>query len=97
MTVNIDNNMVLNILMERVYHWTDDVDVRMLFEKYYEQMISEGVFDGCDFDVMNIVDNDYINWTSVYSEEEIDVKEIGGDRILSEHNGYYLVLNLRSS
>ena len=91
MLVYIDDDTALDMLMERVHYWTDDDDVRMLFEKYYEQIIFEGVFNGGDFDVMGIVDNDYINYTSVYSKEDIDIEEIDTDRILSEYNGYCLV------
>ena len=91
MFVYIDDDTALDMLMERVYYWTDDNDVRMLFEKYYEQMIFEGVFNGGDFDVMGIVDNDYVNYTSVYSKEDIDIEGINTDRILSEYNGYCLV------
>jgi hypothetical protein len=45
----------------------------------YDNYIESGVFDSGEFDVMQIVDNDYINWCNVISEgdEEYNgIKEI---------------------
>jgi hypothetical protein len=45
----------------------------------YENYVDGGVFDGGDFDVMAIVDNDYVNWCDVISEGDeayTDIKEL---------------------
>lgn len=95
MYCNIDNETALNALMNRVMFWTDDDDVITLFEKYYTQCIDENIFS--DFDVMRIVDNDYINWFSVMSDNEIKEENAAGDnwitpdRIFAKYNGYNLV------
>lgn len=65
MLVNIDNDLALDMLMDRLKFWTDDPDIIKLYESMYENYIDGGVFDSGRFDVMEIVDNDYINWCSV--------------------------------
>ena len=76
MMVRIDNDTALDMLMKRVSHWTDDRDVRRLYEIMYEDYIDGGVFEGGEFDVMSIVDNDYINWCTVVSEDDEAYKDI---------------------
>ena len=68
MLVQIDNDTALELLMNRLSRWTDDEDVRRLYEQMYENYIDCGAFEGGEFDVMSIVDNDYINWCTVVGE-----------------------------
>lgn len=100
MYVNIDNDTALAMLMERVEFWTDDAVTKDLYEQMYEQMIADNVFD--DFDVMQIVDNDYINWCTVYEEgddEYEQIKELWNDNeraldwgyIEAESDGAFLI------
>ena len=79
MYVNIDNGTAVDMLLERLEHWTDDVTVYRLYEAMYERYVDSGVFDGGDFDVRVIVDNDYVNWCDVICEgDEIyeDIKKL---------------------
>lgn len=76
MYVNIDNDTALDMLMDRVSHWTDDVTTHRLYEAMYESYVDGGVFDGGDFDVMAIVDNDYVNWCTVISEGDEAYEDI---------------------
>ena len=76
MYVSIDNDIALDMLMNRVSHWTDDKDVLRLYEEMYENYIDGCVFDGGDFDVMAIVDNDYVNWCTVISEGDEAYEDI---------------------
>lgn len=69
-TVRIDEDELLNMLMNRVEHWTDDNDTLELFEKFYENRINGGCFDGAELDIMMIVDNDYVNNTSITTIDE---------------------------
>ena len=62
-TVKVREDDLLDILMERCKFWSG-LDLE-LFEKMYEKYIDGGVFEDCELDIMGIVDNDYINWTSV--------------------------------
>ena len=67
MLVNIDNDTALEMLLNRLRFWTDDDDVIALYEKMYENYIDSGCFDSREFDIMTIVDNDYINYCYVIS------------------------------
>ena len=90
--VQISEDASLNALVERVRFWSDDGDVVELFEEYYSNLIDCGGFDGAEVDVMSIVDNDYVNWTSVYDEEDLESEDwIDEDRILARYNGLVLV------
>ena len=71
-TVKIDEDELLNMLMNRLKTWTDDEDTLELFEKFYENRVYGGCFDGAELDVMAIVDNDYVNNTSITTREEYD-------------------------
>ena len=68
----MDSDDMIQALVDRVGSWTDDSDVLELFEQYYEHMVEGGCFDGCEFNVMSIVDNDYVNNTSIITEEEYE-------------------------
>ena len=72
MYVNIDNYDAIEMLVERVKYWTDDDDTIELFEQYYTHMVEGGCFDGGNFDVMSIVDNDYVNNTTIVTREEFE-------------------------
>ena len=72
MQVNIDNYDAIDMLVKRVGYWTDDSEVIDLFEQYYTSMVECGGFDGCNFDVMAIVDNDYVNNMTIVTREEFE-------------------------
>lgn len=92
LNIMIDEDCLLDALHNRVTFWTDDEDVITLFDQYYEHMVYAGCFSGSKIDIMGTVDNDYVNWFSVYGKEEMDGEEwITEDRIFAEHNGLYLV------
>lgn len=78
MLVNIKVNdyEILNMLDARVENWTKDEDIQELYSKMYENFIYGGYFEGCEFDVMQIVDNDYINYCTVIEEGDPDFEEI---------------------
>lgn len=59
--IKIDEYEALEMLMERLKYWTDDDVTTRLFEGMYERYLNDGCFDGAEFDVMSIVDNDYVN------------------------------------
>lgn len=75
-TVRVDNEVALDMLVDRVGFWTDDAEVVDLYRKMYENYIDGGVFDGSDFDVMVIVDNDYINYTRIISQGDEEFDEL---------------------
>lgn len=63
--VYIDEEDLLTMLTDRVLHWTDDDTVVELYEKMYENSVYGGCFDGAEINIMEIVDNDYINYCNV--------------------------------
>ena len=69
-TIKIDEDTLLDMLMDRVKVWTDDDVVLKLFENMYDSLVYGGCFDGAEVDIMSIVDNDYINYKSVIYKEE---------------------------
>lgn len=91
--VTIDEDTALDMLVDRVRFWTDDDDVVGLFAEYYSECIDNGLFEGSEFNVMSIVDNDYVNYTSYGTMEEIKSNYgefFDEDNILAEHNGLIL-------
>ena len=95
--VKIDETTLLNLFMNRLEYWTTNSDVLGLYEKYLEDLIFNGCFEGAELDVNLIVDNLYVNDTTVTDREGlsqqygIDVNN--DDRILAsdEDNDLYLV------
>lgn len=76
MLVNIDNDRAVDMLLERLGYWTDDITTHRLYEAMYEHYVYDGCFDGGDFDIMTIVDNDYVNWCTVITEDDEAYKDI---------------------
>lgn len=68
--VKVDEEVALDMLMERVAHWTDDDVTTNLYRQMYEHYIEGGCFEGVEFDVALIVDNDYVNYCDVVMPDE---------------------------
>ena len=84
LTIQIDEGKAVDLLLERLSYWTDDETTHKLYESMYENYVYGGCFDGCDFDAMVIVDNDYINYCDVISEGEEAYNDI---KALFERDG----------
>jgi hypothetical protein len=101
MLVEVNEEKAIEMLLERLEHWTDDHTTYKLYEQMYESYVWGGCFDGCRFDVMQIVDNDYINYCDVVCEGDDaydDIKTLyerdGLGDISCEHdlnNGYNFI------
>ena len=95
--VKIDETTLLNLFMSRLEYWTTDSDVLELYEKYLQNLIFNGCFEGVELDVDIIVDNLYVNDTAVTDREglnqEYGIDVDNDDRILAsdEDNNLYLV------
>ena len=70
-TVQIDEDDLLEMLMDRVAVWTNDTEVRDLYEEMYRNSIDGGVFEGSELNIMSIVDNDYVNYCSTLEPSEV--------------------------
>lgn len=71
-TVTIDEDTLLEMLLDRLEFWTSDESVINLYKDYYEGLVYSGCFEGCTLDVMLIVDNDYINNLATISKEDFE-------------------------
>lgn len=88
-TVKISEDDLLDMLVARVKHWTDDPFSIELYKEYYERLIDGGCFEGAELDPMVIVDNDYINYTTIITKGEFDdygIEDEDDDRILVNSN-----------
>ena len=85
-TKNLDNERQIttfNITNGKV--WRDDQDTIDLYTDMYEHMIYGGCFDGMELNIMNIVDNDIVNWCSVISDGDDDFDKV---KKLAEQDEY---------
>lgn len=65
MYIYVDNDEFLDMLIDRVKHWTEDPDVVGLYAKMYENYIEDGIFENTNASISEIVDNDYINYCDI--------------------------------
>lgn len=61
-TVKMEDFVLLDMLLDRVKHWTKDQDVVDLYRQMYEHLIDTGYLEGSIINIAGIVDNDIINY-----------------------------------
>lgn len=66
----LDTEDYVLLLMNRLDFWKPTSIEKQLFEDYYTRLADEGLFDNTEDTVMQIVDNDYVNWMQVVSKGE---------------------------
>ena len=71
-TVTIDEDTLLELLLDRLEFWTSDEDVIDLYRNYYEGLVYSECFEGCELDIMSIVDNDYLNNLATICKEDFE-------------------------
>lgn len=74
--IKINEDDLLNMLVERVEYWTDDAVTIDLFSKMYEHSINDGCFEDAELDVMQIVDNDYVNYCKIINDGDDDFQKV---------------------
>lgn len=74
-TVKIDEETALEMLCDRVRAWRSGAEAE-LFDKMYESYVYGGCFDGAEFDVMSIVDNDVVNYCDIISAGDKDFDKL---------------------
>lgn len=72
--ISIDN--AITMFRERLEFWKLEEDELDLFLDMYESYLDAGVFSGMEFDIKDIVDNDYINYTTIVREDDEDFDEV---------------------
>ena len=95
-TIQIDEDTLLEMLLDRLEYWTSDEDVINLYKDYYEWLVYSGCFEGCKLDIGIIVDNDYVNNLKAIGKEDFETWNIESeedDRIvaLNEEEDLYLI------
>lgn len=95
-TVKIDEDILLEILLDRVEYWTSDEDTINLYRDYYEELINNGCFEDCELDIMGIVDNDYVNNLEIINREDFkqwNIEDETADKIVafSKDKDLYLI------
>lgn len=76
MNVKIDETTALDMLVNRVEYWTDDEGIIALYTDMYRSYIDGGTFEDTEFDPMEIVDNDWINYCKIISQEDKDFAKL---------------------
>ena len=94
-TVTINEDTLLEMLLDRLEFWTSDEDVINLYRDYYKGLVYSGCLEGCTLDIMNIVDNDYINNLAVISKEDFEqwnIEDKTDDKIVASNEDANLYL-----
>lgn len=84
-TVKVDEDTLLEMLIDRVEFWTSDEVEIDLYRDYYENLIYSRCFEDCELDIMSIVDNDYVNNLTTVSKEDLkqyDIEDETDDKIV---------------
>lgn len=71
-TVTIDEDTLLEMLLDRVEYWTSDESVINLYRDYYEGLVYSGCLEGCTLDIKLTVDNDYVNYLATIKKENFE-------------------------
>ena len=94
-TVKINEDTLLEMLLDRLEYWTNNKEVINLYRDYYKSLIDSGCFENCELDIMVIVDNDYLNNLKTISKEDFkqyDSEDETGDKIVASNEDADLYL-----
>ena len=69
--VQVDEEHLLDLLMQRMEYWTENSNVLNLYEQYLKDLVYCGCCEGSNLDVSLLIDNLYINDTQIMDGEEI--------------------------
>ena len=94
--VQIDEENLLDLLMQRVGHWTRNTYILTLYEQYLKDLINSGYFDGANLDIYLMIDNLCINNTLIMDKEDLKNNDIDindSEKVLVKdiENDLYLV------
>ena len=94
--VKINEIALLNLFMSRLEYWTTDDDVLELYEDYLKELIYSGCFENSELDINLIIDNLYVNDTTIMDKEMLDDNDIeidNDEKVLAknEDKDLYLV------
>ena len=94
--VQVDEENLLDLLMQRVEYWNKDVNILNLYEQYLKDLIDGGCFEGVNLNISLLIDNLYINDTQIMDKEDlknngIDIDDSEKVLAMDVDNDLYLV------
>ena len=94
--VQINEEDLLDLLMQRMEYWTTDTYILNLYEQYLENLIDWGCFEDTDLDISLLIDNLYVNNTQIMDKEDLKNNDIdinNSEKVLARDidNDLYLV------
>ena len=95
-TVTIDEDILLEMFLDRLEFWTSNESVINLYRDYYKRLVYSRCFEGCTLDIISIVDNDYLDNLETISKEDFeqwDIESEIDDKIVAfnEEDDLYLI------
>lgn len=94
--IQIDEEDLLDLLMQRMEYWTEDANILNLYEQYLKDLIDGGCFEGANLDISVLIDNLYVNDTQIMDKEDLkndDIDVDDSEKVLARDidNDLYLV------
>lgn len=77
--IQIDEEDLLDLLMQRMEYWTEDANILNLYEQYLKDLIDGGCFEGANLDISVLIDNLYVNDTQIMDKEDLKNNDIDID------------------
>ena len=75
--VKMNKDDLYNLFYDRVKMWREEGSPAFnLFVKYYEKCIDDGLFEEMELDIMQIVENDIVNWCDIVEEGDKDFEKL---------------------
>ena len=95
-TVKINKDDLLDMLLARCDFWGTSRENKDLFEKMYSNYIDGGVFAEVELNIMAIVDNDVVNYTTILEADDKGFQEVlelhrQGECDISRHTNYSFI------
>lgn len=95
-TVRINEDTLLEMLLDRVEFWTSNEDEINLYRDYYKGLVFDGCLDDCVLDIKNIVDNDYVNYFTIINKKDfeqwnIESEEDNSIKAFNKEKDLYLI------
>ena len=94
--LQIDEDDLLGLLVDRLEYWTTDPNILNLYESYLKDLIDGGCFEDANLDVSILIDDLYVNDTQIMDKEDLKNNDIDVDdseKVLASDidNDLYLV------
>ncbi|MGX3045789.1 hypothetical protein [Helicobacter sp. T3_23-1056] len=77
-SVKIESEEFVELLVDRLKFWTQDEEIIEAFEKMWLENAESGAFCNSSVSkmgIMQIVDNDWVNWVSVIKKSKVSAED----------------------